>query len=567
MHHSVGRRRVVAGTALLMLGTILGVAPPDPPGAQAAPLPHAGEPKVAVALGDSFTSGEGGRWQGNSPVDSGSRGYTDRAVTSTDGEIWYDISKVYEPTSYVNDCHRSLTAPITYLKDAPDIDKVFNLACSGARHKHVWALDAGGEHYREPQTQIDRLRTVANYHDVELIAIGAGGNDLGFGLAIGHCVKAWGLKHYTPADDSACWDEILGEVQPNLDDLGPLMEKTVKNVRGVMSEYGHAPNQYKIVITGYPSLLPDQNQFRYAEGNRWDYRCPFIGSDAQYINDYLIPQLNGMLEAVAEHMGVGFIDLGGAFDGHRLCEAGTRRSGEPGTSQYVSSHDMEWIRSIDIDIQARDLPHLAADGLGELWPMSYTSFKQFDSIPEITDQGHVSESLHPNYYGQQAIGTCVKRWHEAGGAARKVSCRNGASRRSDDMVVTDLPATGYYANTTDAAIPDTGNPGGGPSNWLDSLVTIPSLPGGAGAEPGRVMGVWVNIDHARKGHLRITLSGPSGIGFDVLREYAPADSGAWYDRFYYLPAHFSAPGTYRLRITDNTVGHAGTLRDWGIRFF
>jgi subtilisin-like proprotein convertase family protein len=563
VHLLTVRPLVAASAALVALAATLITAAPTH--AVDISIQHEGEPKVAVALGDSFTSGEGGRWKGNSQVDSGSRGYTDRAYTSSG----YVISNVYDADSYANDCHRSLTAPITYAKNAQSsIEKVINLACSGARSKNLWSYEAGGVQFRDPQTQIDRLKTVANYHDVELIAIGAGGNDMGFGAAIGHCVKAWGITYATPVD-AECWDEILGQVEPNLPMVGYHMEKTIKQVREIMSERGHPASGYRIVVMGYPKILPDEDKWRHGTSARWTYRCPFLGSDAQYLNDYLVPQLNGELEAAAEHMGVGYIDMTEAFAGHRLCEVGTRRSGESGTAQYVASLDMEWVRSVDVEVNASDLAELAADGFGELWPMSYTSFKQFDSIPAITDQGHVSESLHPNFYGQMAIGTCLKHWY-AGSATnptRKVKCTNGPSRDANDMVIATLPVTTYYKNTTDVAIPDTGNPGGGPTNWLDSTITVPTQTGGVGSEPGKTMAIWLDIDHARKGHLKIVLSGPGGNGYELLRDYAPADTGGWYDRYYYLPGHLNYSGTYQLRIMDNTTGYAGTLREWGIRFF
>jgi hypothetical protein len=50
-------------------------------------------PTAAVSLGDSYISGEGGRWQGNSIDPLADRDGTDRAFTGTG----YDLSRVSLP--------------------------------------------------------------------------------------------------------------------------------------------------------------------------------------------------------------------------------------------------------------------------------------------------------------------------------------------------------------------------------------------------------------------------------------------------------------------------------------
>ncbi len=63
---------------------------------------------AAVSMGDSYISGEAGRWQGNSIDAAGSRDGTDRAWTGTG----YDLSRVYLPPSDSDGCHRSDVAEI-----------------------------------------------------------------------------------------------------------------------------------------------------------------------------------------------------------------------------------------------------------------------------------------------------------------------------------------------------------------------------------------------------------------------------------------------------------------------
>jgi hypothetical protein len=68
-----------------------------------------------------------------------------------------------------------------------------------------------------------------------------------------------------------------------------------------------------------PNIIPDFNGFKYEAGQRRLRKCPFNGSDAQWIEDRLVPALNGMMASAARQAGVSFVSLENAFDGHRLC--------------------------------------------------------------------------------------------------------------------------------------------------------------------------------------------------------------------------------------------------------
>src|SRR5436190_19037979 len=87
-------------TALICLAFLLFAAPATP------------RPSAIVAMGDSFISGEGGRWLGNGSEPLGTRSGTDRAAFDC-GAIGceYDAARVYG-ASEANGCHRSDLAPI-----------------------------------------------------------------------------------------------------------------------------------------------------------------------------------------------------------------------------------------------------------------------------------------------------------------------------------------------------------------------------------------------------------------------------------------------------------------------
>src|SRR5438093_12727315 len=88
-----------------------------------------------VSLGDSFISGEAGRWQGNSLNLFGTRDGTDRAARCTWIFCSYDASRVYG-SSYANGCHRSDVATIA--SAGISVNEKINLACSGAQTNNIW---------------------------------------------------------------------------------------------------------------------------------------------------------------------------------------------------------------------------------------------------------------------------------------------------------------------------------------------------------------------------------------------------------------------------------------------
>jgi hypothetical protein len=147
-----------------------------------------------------------------------------------------------------------------------------------------------------------------------------------------------------------------------------------------------------------------------------------------------------MVASAARQAGVSFISLENAFDGHRLCEGDTTR---PVNLRFVTDQEGEWVRFVDYD--ARDKVAYLAKVL--LW-------KKFFAVPPIAlvpsviaelkeaDQGDLQESLHPNHFGQQAVGTCLRQfWSQFGSKSRgpaSLTCQNDGSGRVTDMLLHEL---------------------------------------------------------------------------------------------------------------------------------
>jgi hypothetical protein len=328
--------------------------------------PAVARPTAIVAMGDSFISGEAGRWLGNGTEALGTRSGTDRAAYGC-GALGceYDAARIYG-ASEADGCHRSDVAPIESAPIAVDIR--VDLACSGATARDLWPGDEGGtEHSGEPP-QADQLAAVARRDQVRLVAVTVGGNDVGFGDLVGECALAWVRS---PEDEpDTCHDEAEAAIRRAMPRAIRYATAALHGVRRTLRAAGYERSDYRLVAIGYPSPLPPGRWFRYPEDG-WsrlsEGGCPFWDVDADWASGAATADINGILEAAAAASGAEFLDLTRAFDGHQLCDRRSQRIGPAGPSPLTA----EWFRRL--------------------------SFLQ----------GSSRESLHPNAYGQQVIGQCL----------------------------------------------------------------------------------------------------------------------------------------------------------------
>ncbi|MCZ0981950.1 hypothetical protein O1L60_31610 [Streptomyces diastatochromogenes] len=268
--------------ALLALCTAAGLASVAVPTATAAPGTG---PTAVVAMGDSYVSGEAGRWLGNSLTNSGSRNGTDRAWTGSA----YDPSRVYGATA--GGCDRSDVSEVR--SAGPIASSLINLACSGATTKNVFRASQGGEAYKGEAPQADQLAAVAAANDVKLIALSIGGNDLGFADVISTCATDYVVWY------SYCHDDQQAEVDAKIDGVMANVGRSVDEIRAVMTAAGYAASDYRIVLQSYPSPIPRAAENRYAESG-WARTntggCPFWNADSDWARDSLVPQIADRLK-------------------------------------------------------------------------------------------------------------------------------------------------------------------------------------------------------------------------------------------------------------------------------
>ncbi|WP_307853128.1 GDSL-type esterase/lipase family protein [Kitasatospora sp. RG8] len=343
---------------------------------------------ASVSMGDSYISGEAGRWKGNSVVTSGSRASTDRAWTGTA----YDPARVYGAT-YASGCDRSDVAEV---RSAPVTQTQLNLACSGAVAANVYRAANGGQSFKGEAPQADQLAAVASQYNVKLITLSIGGNDLGFSDVITTCVSDY-LVWY-----SYCNDDQQAAIDSRMPAAMAGVGKALDEIRAVMSGAGYTAGDYRIVLQSYPSPIPRSAEMRYPESG-WSRSdtggCPFWNGDADWARDSLVPQISRALAGVAASKGVQFLDLGDMLQGREVCSKATRQATSTTAPSATTS---EWARFVDAGLSS--------------------------------SQGTVQESMHPNYYGQQALGQCLTLLYAR--PSGNYACRNTAGQDASGMYLT-----------------------------------------------------------------------------------------------------------------------------------
>lgn len=321
--------------------------------ATAAPATSAKPRGLLVSLGDSYISGEAGRWQGNSSDPVGDRTGTDRAFTGSA----YDPAIVYGSTA-ANGCHRSDVAEVTHARWL----KPVNIACSGATTTNVLRASVGGESFKGEAPQNDQLALIARAQRVSAVVLSIGGNDLGFADIVTNCVAAY-LTAGAPC--STTQQSVVDERMPA---MRAAVARTIADIRDTLADAGYRASSYRLILQSYPIPLataadlryPEQGPDRLSTGG-----CPFLDADADWD---LAGQIADNLRTVATTEHVQFLDLRDAFHGHELCSSAASQPTTPPPSEATS----EWIRWID-----------------------------------LAGQGELNESLHPNAFGQHALGNCL----------------------------------------------------------------------------------------------------------------------------------------------------------------
>ena len=358
--------------------------------------PGVGSPWV-VSLGDSYISGEGGRWAGNSNSSSGS-------VDAGGAAAYYDNASHTAET--INRCHRSTAAEIHIGGGVNSL----NLACSGAKTSTFTSSDGyfkpGIDFYNSGgnQGQALMLQSFAATHNVKMIQLSIGGNNFGFADIIQACVTdfltspSW-WKNYCNDDRSV----VTNFTTANITAQQNAITGAINNIKTAMANAGYTTAQYKIVVQTYPSPVPNGSGFRYSESGftrQSTGGCGFWNNDANWANATALVKINNAVKGAATTAnGAGnvvVLDLASAFNGRRLCENTVNLMENSGKANWTvagASDATEWIA-------------------------------QIRTVSTVFGPYYVQESLHPNWWGEKAIRNCVRQAYN-GGSVRGGVCNRG----------------------------------------------------------------------------------------------------------------------------------------------
>ena len=377
------RRPFAAITTIAATALAVAVAVPTPAHADG---PGVGSPWV-VTLGDSYISGEAGRWAGNS---NNGEQYID-ALGST---AYYDNAS--NSAELINRCHRSHAAE-AYVGTVNGQ----NFACSGAKTSTFTDSDGnfkpGLDFYDNGagnQGQAKMLQGFATSHNVKLVAVSIGGNNFNFGSIVQSCVSDFlGSPSWWPNycnDDSSVTANFTSS---NVSAQTTAIKNALLNVATAMRNAGYADSQWTLLVQNYPSPIPRGSGFRYSESGYTRQStggCGFWNADADWANNSALPTINNAVKNAVTQTALTntkVMELASAFNGRRLCENTVGLIEEKGLANWTSAGAVdktEWINQI----------RTVSTCCGSNY--------------------YIQESLHPNYWGQLALRDCLRQAYNAG---------------------------------------------------------------------------------------------------------------------------------------------------------
>ena len=362
-------------------------------GPAAADGPGTGTPWVAT-LGDSYMSGEAGRWAGSSNSSSSS-------ADALGGTAYFDNAS--NTGEQIVRCHRSKSQE-SYIGGGVN---GLNLACSGAKTSTYSDSDGNfkpgldfSDNGAGQQGQAKMLQTFAATHNVKMVVVGMGGNDFNFGSIVQTCVTdfltspTW-YKDYCKDDSSV----TANFTSANISAVQARIAAGLQNVRTAMRNAGYADTAWSMVVQTYPSPIPNGSGFRYSESGYTRQStggCGFWNADADWANSTALPTINATVKNAITASGVAGVktlDLTSAFNGRRLCESTVGLYEERGLTSWQQAgavDQTEWVN-------------------------------QIRTVSTAGSNYYIQESLHPNYWAQMGLRSCVRQvWN--GGAVRGGSC-------------------------------------------------------------------------------------------------------------------------------------------------
>lgn len=348
-----------------------------------------GDPWI-VSLGDSYISGEAGRWAGSSNTST-------RAADALGAGAYLDAGSAES----IAGCHRASSAQVHLGGSFQSL----NLACSGATTgtRTGSKFKPGLDFYDDGAGRVGQAKALqreAKGRNVKMVVVSIGGNDFGFADIVTSCVLNFlGSSSLLP---DYCFDDrsVKANFTPeNVTAVRAKIATALTNVRTAMRNAGHADSAWRLLVQTYPSPLAEGSNIRYKQSGYTRQSvggCGFWDADADWANRTAMPTINAAVTGAVKDSGLRnatVLDLSRAMDGRRLCEKGVGLYEEVGLNSWKDAGAVdrtEWIN-------------------------------QIRTVTTIAGPYQVQESIHPNYWGQLAIRSCIRQAYEAqrGGACER----------------------------------------------------------------------------------------------------------------------------------------------------
>jgi len=371
-----------------------------------------------VSVGDSYISGEGGRWAGNVDLDVIPKMLKIDALGDGAYRSPFNDEDAGEAIPL---CHRSHSAEIFIAW--PSV-RGKNFACSGAETRSIsvgkplgigatWkpgldTVEAVNGGWIDPKnhskgicrmaagcmSQVNQLyhwatkRKEAN-EQIRMAVVSISGNDFGFDVIVKKCAVLFTVKQEcrnAKAVKSKFEPAVVATIQVKI-------RESIENVGTALVDAGYNKADFTIMVQNYPSPLPANGaEIRYNPfGRSFPGRCPLYDNDANWANETALKTINQTVENAAKEAAAKYkvkrLRLESAFNGRRLCEAGLELVSELGGkirkfTDRGAVDRTEWINQV--------------------------------RVLKIAAPFEIQEDFHPNYWGQLALRSCVREAYNFG---------------------------------------------------------------------------------------------------------------------------------------------------------
>ena len=259
------RRRRARAAAAAVSGCALVLAAGTPAVAHGSPGGH--QDRQYAALGDSYASGPLIPRQVDANCARSDHNYPSLVAASGKGTVLTDVS------------------------------------CAGATTEQMW------KPHGTNGPQLDALNW-----NTDLVTVQIGGNDVGFGSIIATCAQLAG----TDLTGNPCQTHYNAS---GYDELALAVLKTAPKINQVLRAVHHRAPHARVLVVGYPDLLPDDGTGCYPS-------VPFAAKDFPYLRD-TEKRLNLMLRLTAALNHAEYVDTYGPTRSHDMCKPPADRWIEP----------------------------------------------------------------------------------------------------------------------------------------------------------------------------------------------------------------------------------------------